>query len=142
MSREICHQGRRGRHGAGGPGGSGTHAEPVTFFGYILNASVRAEVAPSYEGGKHYSWFPGGSLAVSKPWEFDAFSPPDDAASFGLLNTKHVQFGLALSLRENRGNSDELQGMRNIGWAFQGGAATRTSGRPATRVSTSRRSRA
>jgi outer membrane scaffolding protein for murein synthesis (MipA/OmpV family) len=97
------------------------HAEPVTFFGYILNGSISAQYAPWYEGGKHYTWFPGGSLAITKPWEFDAFSPPDDAAALGLLNTKHVQFGLALSLRENRGNSDELEGMRNIGWAFQGG---------------------
>ena len=96
-------------------------AQPVTFFGYILNASIRAEVAPSYEGGKRYSWFPGGNLAVTKPWQFDAFSPSDDAASFGFVNTKNVQFGLALSVRENRGNHDELQGMRSIGWAFQGG---------------------
>src|SRR5215469_5900498 len=96
-------------------------AEPVTFFGYILNASISAQYAPWYEGGKHYTWFPGGSLAITKPWEFDAFSPPDDAAALGLLNTKRVQFGMALSLRENRGNSQELEGMRNIGWAFQGG---------------------
>jgi len=97
------------------------HAEPVTFFGYILNASVSGQYAPSYEGGKHYTWFPGGSLAITKPWEFDAFSAPDDAAALGLVNTKRVQFGLALSLRENRGDHDELQGMRSIGWAFQGG---------------------
>jgi len=96
-------------------------AEPVTFFGYILDASISAQYAPWYEGGKHYTWFPGGSLAITKPWEFDAFSAPDDAAAFGLVNTKNVQLGLALSLRENRGNSDELEGMRNIGWAFMGG---------------------
>jgi outer membrane protein len=97
------------------------HAQPVTFFGYILDASISGQYAPWYEGGKHYTWFPGGSLAITKPWDFDAFSAPDDAAAFGLLNTKRVQFGLALSLRENRGNSDELEGMRNIGWAFMGG---------------------
>ncbi len=96
-------------------------AEPVTFFGYILNAGISGQYAPWYEGGKHYSWFPGGSLAITKPWDFDAFTAPDDAAALSLVNTKHVQFGLALSLRENRGNSDELEGMRNIGWAFQGG---------------------
>jgi outer membrane scaffolding protein for murein synthesis (MipA/OmpV family) len=96
-------------------------AEPVTFFGYILNASISAQYAPTYEGGKHYTVFPGGSLAITKPWDFDAFAPPDDAASFGILNTKHVQFGLALSVRENRYNDDELQGMRSIGWALQGG---------------------
>ena len=96
-------------------------AEPVTFFGYILNASISAQYAPTYEGGKHYGWFPGGSLAITKPWEFDAFSAPDDAAALGLLNTKHVQFGAALSVRENRDNNHELEGMRSIGWAFQGG---------------------
>jgi outer membrane protein len=96
-------------------------AEPVTFFGYILNASISAQYAPSYEGGKSYQWFPGGSASVTKPWEFDAFSAPDDAAGLGLLNTKHVQFGLALSVRENRDNNGVLEGMRSIGWAFQGG---------------------
>jgi outer membrane scaffolding protein for murein synthesis (MipA/OmpV family) len=97
------------------------HADPVTFFGYILNGSISGQYAPTYEGGRHYTGFPGGSLAITKPWDFDAFSAPDDAASFGLLNTKRFQFGAALSIRENRGNDDELQGMRNIGWAFQAG---------------------
>ena len=99
----------------------GVRAEPVTFFGYILNASIRAEAAPTYEGGQRYSVFPSGNLAITKPWNFDAFSPPDDAASFGFLNTKHFQFGPALSVQENRDNNRELQGMRSIGWAIQGG---------------------
>jgi outer membrane protein len=99
----------------------GALAEPITVFGYDLNASLRAEAAPSYEGGKHMSVFPGGSLAVTRPWEFDAYGAADDAASFGLLNTKNLSFGIAASLRENRGNRDELEGMRNIGWSLQGG---------------------
>src|ERR1700761_1357564 len=97
------------------------HAEPVTLFGYILNASVGGQYAPSYEGSKSYAWFPTGSLAVARPWEFDAFSAPDDAASIALLNTKRFQFGGALSVRENRDNDGVLEGMRSIGWALQGG---------------------
>ena len=100
---------------------SAAHAEPVTLFGYILNASVGGQYAPTYEGAKGYSWFPSGSLAVAKPWEFDAFSAPDDAASIALLNTKRFQFGGALSVRENRDNDGVLEGMRSIGWALQGG---------------------
>lgn len=96
-------------------------AEPVTVFGYVLNASISAESAPSYEGGKHYALFPGGSVAMTKPWEFDNFAAPDDAASFGLINTNPFQFGLAASIRENRGNDNELGGMRNIGWSFSSG---------------------
>jgi outer membrane scaffolding protein for murein synthesis (MipA/OmpV family) len=99
----------------------GVCAEPVTMFGYILNASINAEVAPSYEGGKHYAAFPGGSVAATKPWEFDAFVAPDDAAAFTLINLQRFEFGAAASVRENRGNDDELQGMRNIGWSLQGG---------------------
>lgn len=99
----------------------GACTEPVTVFGYILNASISAETAPSYEGGKHYTLFPGGSLAVTKPWEFDAFVAPDDAASFTVINFKPFEFGVAASLRENRGNDAELAGMRNIGWSLQGG---------------------
>src|ERR1035437_4072722 len=96
-------------------------AENVTVFGYNLNASLRAEAAPSYEGGKKYSVFPGGSLAVSRPWEFDSYGAPDDAASCAIVNTKHLAFGAAASIRENRGNSGELEGMRNIGWSLEGG---------------------
>jgi outer membrane protein len=96
-------------------------ADPMTVFGYNLTASIRAEVAPSYEGGKHMSVFPGGSLAITKPWAYDDYAAPDDAASFGLFNTRRFSFGIAASLRENRGNDDELEGMRNIGWSLQGG---------------------
>jgi outer membrane scaffolding protein for murein synthesis (MipA/OmpV family) len=95
--------------------------EPITVFGYDLNPSLRAEAAPSYEGGKRYSVFPGGSLAITRPWDFDAFSAPDDAATFALYNSKRFAIGVAASLKVNRGNSDELQGMRNIGWSLQGG---------------------
>jgi outer membrane protein len=96
-------------------------ADPVTLFGYNLNTSFGGAYAPTYEGGKRYTVFPTGSLAITHPWEFDAFSAPDDAASLALINTRHFSFGAALSLRENRGNDDELAGMRNIGWAFQAG---------------------
>ncbi len=96
-------------------------AEPITVFGYDLNATLRAEAAPTYEGGKKYSVFPGGDLAISRPWEFDSYSAPDDAASFAILHTKHFSFGAAASIREDRGNSAELVGMRNIGYSLQGG---------------------
>lgn len=99
----------------------GAQAEPITFFGYILNPSINAQVAPAYEGSKKYNVFPSGNLAVTKPWEFDAFAAPDDAATFAILNTKHLQFGPAVSIRVNRGNSNELEGMRNIGWSLSGG---------------------
>lgn len=100
------------------------YAEPVNVFGYILNASISAETAPTYEGGKQYAVFPGGSLAVTRPWEFDAFVAPDDAASFTLINLKPFEFGVAASVRENRGNEDALRGMRNIGWSFMSGGYT------------------
>jgi outer membrane protein len=103
-------------------GGAGAAmADPITVFGYDLNASLRAEGAPTYEGGKKYALFPGGSLAITRPWEFDSYGAPDDAASFAIVNTKNISFGAAASVRENRGNDAELQGMRNIGWSLQGG---------------------
>jgi outer membrane protein len=96
-------------------------ADPVTFFGYNLNASIRAQVAPNYEGSKTYNVFPNGSAALTHPWEFDSFTAPDDAASLAILNTKRFSFGAAISVRENRGNHDVLEGMRNIGYALQTG---------------------
>ncbi|MDB5460309.1 MAG: MltA-interacting MipA family protein, partial [Caulobacteraceae bacterium] len=104
---------------AGAAGAAG--AEPVTVFGYNLNAALRAEVAASYEGGKHLALFPGGNLAITKPWEFDAYAAPDDAASFSLLNTRRGAVGLAASSSEDRGNSGWLEGMLNIGWSLEGG---------------------
>jgi len=101
--------------------GAARAADPVTFFGYNLNASIDAEYSPTYEGGKRYTVFPGGSLAVTKPWEFDAFTSPDDAASIAILNTRRFSFGAAASVRENRGDDEELLGMRNIGWSISGG---------------------
>jgi outer membrane protein len=96
-------------------------ADPVTIFGYNLNSSVGVAFAPTYEGGKKYTAFPTGTLAITRPWEFDSFGAPDDAASLAIVNTRRFSFGAALSLRENRGNDDELVGMRNIGWALQAG---------------------
>jgi outer membrane protein len=96
-------------------------AENMTVFGYDLNATIRAEAAPTYEGGKKYSAFPSGNLAISRPWEFDSYGAPDDAASFAIVNTKHLSFGAAASIREDRGNSGGLEGMRNIGWSLEGG---------------------
>jgi outer membrane protein len=95
--------------------------QPGAFFGYDLNAGIRVVTAPSYEGGHRYALFPGGSLAVTKPWQFDWYAAPDDAASLAFVNTRRFSFGLAASLRENRGNDAELQGMRNIGWALETG---------------------
>jgi outer membrane protein len=105
-------------------GGAGVAqaADPVTVFGYNLNASMQVQTAPTYEGGKQYSLFPGGSLAISRPWEFDSYSAADDAASLALINTRRFSFGAAFSLRENRGNDGNLEGMRNIGYALQSGA--------------------
>ena len=97
------------------------HAQPLTIWGYELNATIRAEAAPTYEGGKKYSVFPGGNLAITRPWAFDDYVAPDDTASFAIVNTKRISFGAAASIREDRGNSDELVGMRNIGWSLQGG---------------------
>lgn len=104
-------------------GAAGTAwAQDGTFFGYNLNASVRAVLAPTYEGGNRYTVFPGGGLAITKPWEFDAFAAPDDAASLAIINTRRFSFGAAASLREARYNNGELQGMRSIGWGLESGA--------------------
>jgi outer membrane protein len=92
-----------------------------TVFGYKLNIALRGWIAPTYDGSKHVGPAPGGSLAVTKPSDFDFFAAPDDAASFSVLNTRHFSLGVAASVREYRGNKNELEGMRSIGWSIQGG---------------------
>ena len=101
--------------------GGAAHAEDGTLFGYKLNIAIRGWIVPTYDGSKHFGLAPGGSLAVSKPADFDSFAAPDDAASITLLTTQHFVAGAAASFRENRNNDDELTGMRSIGWSFQAG---------------------
>lgn len=102
----------------------GAHAQEQqtgAIFGRSFNIALRGWVTPTYEGGKHFGLFPGGSLAVTRPSDFDSFAAPDDAASFALLDTHHVSAGIAAAVRENRYNNNELTGMRSIGWSIQGG---------------------
>ncbi|HUO23616.1 MAG TPA: MipA/OmpV family protein [Caulobacteraceae bacterium] len=96
-------------------------AQTMTFFGYHLSASLQAASAPSWQGSKYYSVFPSGNIALTKPWQFDDFYAQDDSASFALVNTRIVQFGIAAAVIDNRGNNKGLQGMRNIGYAGEGG---------------------
>jgi outer membrane scaffolding protein for murein synthesis (MipA/OmpV family) len=98
------------------------HAEDAgLIFGRSFNIALRGWATPTYEGGKHFGLYPGGSLAVTKPSNFDSFAAPDDAASFALIDTRHFSTGIAAAVRETRYNNDELTGMRSIGWSIQGG---------------------
>ncbi len=101
-------------------------AEPASaaslgLWGYNLSATFQAAAAPSYQGSQKYSVFPSGNLSVTHPWQFDDFAAPDDSASLAFYNNDRLSFGLAASIIENRGNSHELEGMRNIGWAAESG---------------------
>lgn len=104
---------------------TGAHAQDKpqegALFGRSFNIALRGWVTPTYEGGKHFGLFPGGSLAVTRPSDFDNFAAPDDAASFALVDTRYVAAGIAAAVRETRYNNDELTGMRSIGWSIQGG---------------------
>ncbi len=104
---------------------AGAHAQDKVqqgaLFGRSFNIALRGWVTPTYEGGKHFGLYPGGSLAVTRPSDFDSFAAPDDAASFALLDNRHVSAGIAAAVRETRYNNDELTGMRSIGWSIQGG---------------------
>ena len=96
-------------------------AQQGTVFGYKLNIAIRGWIAPTYDGSKRVGPAPGGSLAVSKPSEFDNFAAPDDAASFSIFARPGFSMGAAASVREYRGNKKELEGMRSIGWSVHGG---------------------
>lgn len=102
-------------------GAGSASAAPLTLYGYSLSATVQAAAAPSYQGSRKYSVFPSGNVAVTHPWQFDDYAAPDDAASLALYNGSRVSFGVAAAIIEARGNSHELEGMRNIGWAGEGG---------------------
>lgn len=97
-------------------------ADPLSLlYGYSLSATFQAAAAPSYQGSHKYSVFPSGNVSVTHPWQFDDYAAPDDAASLALYNSKFASFGLAAAIIEDRGNSHELQGMRNIGWGGETG---------------------
>ena len=96
-------------------------AQQTTLFGYTLNIALRGWIAPTYDGSRHVGPAPGGSLAVSKPSDFDDFAAPDDAASFSVFSKQGLSVGAAASVREYRGNRGQLAGMRSIGWSIHGG---------------------
>jgi outer membrane scaffolding protein for murein synthesis (MipA/OmpV family) len=96
-------------------------ADGPTIFGYDISVALAAQAAPNYEGSKHYTVFPIGAPNLFKPGQFDLFSAADDSFSVPLFGHQRVSVGLAANLLENRGNSGELAGMRNIGWALEAG---------------------
>ncbi len=104
-----------------GVSASAAKAEQATVFGYTLNIAIRGWIASTYDGSKRVGPAPGGSLAVTRPSEFDSFAASDDAASFSLFSNKYIQTGIAASVREPRDNNRELTGMRSIGWSLHGG---------------------
>ena len=112
----------------------GTPPATEGLFGYAFNIAIRGWITPNYEGGKRFGPAPGGSLAVSKPADFDKYAAPDDAASFAIVSNDKLSLGAAASLRENRGNNRELQGLRSIGWSAQGGAFANYWPTPAVRL--------
>jgi outer membrane protein len=102
-------------------GADAAQAASLKLFGYDISASFTAGMGPTFPGSKHYGFFPSGNVATTTPGAFDAFFAPDDNASFALYHNARVALGVTGSLIHDRGNSHELQGMRNIGWAVQSG---------------------
>ena len=102
-------------------GANAANAAGLQLFGYDISGSFTAGVSPTYPGSKHYGFFPSGNVATTTPGAFASFSAPDDNASFALYHNPNIALGVTGSILHNRGNRDELEGMRNIGWGVQSG---------------------
>lgn len=96
-------------------------AEPASLFGYTLRITLQATAAPHYQGSQQLAFFPSGNVSVTHPWQFDDFAAPDDAASLAVYNGERASFGIAAAIISARGNGHGLEGMRNIGYAGEGG---------------------
>ena len=96
-------------------------ASDFTLFGYQVNASLRAQVGPSYLGSNDYVVGPAGGVSLSKPG-VRVFSAPDDSASLTLLGGDTVSAGVLAGLRFGRDNKDDLRGFDKIDWAVEPGA--------------------
>jgi MipA family protein len=107
----------------GAAASSSALAQPtgVTFFGYDVNASLRARVGPTYEGSDDYGIGPAGGISLSKPGSKDLFSAPDDSASLSLFGDDRFSVGLAGRLRSGRDDDDDLRGMKKIDWGGEAG---------------------
>lgn len=96
-------------------------AEPLTLFDYNVSITIQGATASAYQGSRHYSGFPSVSVAFLKPWEYDAFGAPDDSPGIALIDLTNFQVGAAGNFIPDRGNSHSLRGMKDIGWAGEGG---------------------
>lgn len=96
-------------------------ASAQTLFGYNVNVSAKARVAPTYEGSDDYGLGPGGSISLSKPGAGRIFSAPDDGASLTLLGGDVFNAGVTGRIRMGRDNDKDLRGMDKIDWAGEAG---------------------
>ncbi len=96
-------------------------ADPLSLFGYNVSITLQGATASAYQGSRHYSGFPSASVSFLKPWEYDAFGAPDDSPGVAILDLTSLQIGAAGNFIPDRGNSHSLRGMKDIGWAGEGG---------------------
>lgn len=105
-----------------------------TFFGFNVNASVRARVQPTYEGSDDYKVGPAGSISLSRPGAARVFTAPDDGISFSLVGNEMIDAGITGRLRSGRDNDDDLRGMEEIDYAVEAGGFVNWWAAPSLRV--------
>ena len=92
-----------------------------TVFGFNVNASVKAQAEPTYEGSDDYKVGPSGSISFTRPGAEHVFSAPDDGISITLAGSGVLTAGLNGRLVGRRDNDDDLRGLRKVDWAGEAG---------------------
>ena len=91
------------------------------IFGYNWDATLSAQIQPTYEGSDEYGVGPGGSIALVRPDAPNPYNAPDDGLSLTLMEGGRAAIGLSGRFRAGRDDDDDLRGMEEIDWAGEVG---------------------
>jgi outer membrane scaffolding protein for murein synthesis (MipA/OmpV family) len=93
------------------------HAE-----GWIVTAGARFRIKPPYEGAEAHVISVLPTLAIRRADRPYRFTPPDGAATLGLIDTNWIVAGPVLRFRGSRSDTGEFAGLNRIGVAAEPGA--------------------
>jgi outer membrane scaffolding protein for murein synthesis (MipA/OmpV family) len=88
---------------------------------WIVTVGGRAVASPPYEGAPNDDIRPAFTFSIRPADKLYRFTPPDDASTFALFASRHIDFGPALRFRYSRGDTGRLQGFDKIGVAVEPG---------------------
>lgn len=92
--------------------------------GWTVTIRGNAGLSPAWEGSSELSPFLAPGISIRRAGTPAAFSAPDDAPGFAILDEKWLRAGPAVRIKGPRRSGDysELRGVQDIDWTLEAGA--------------------